>query len=194
MSSAWNGYDYNDAEIDGQGVPFLFEDGHSATKAPISPPILAGHAVDSKDQIVLGAATLAQLHKHIGDTVVVTYGRPGDPVYVPPTPLVVVGTATMPAVGYSSVIDDHTSMGTGALMLDAALPASFEQALSSSDPTLNGPNLVFVRIRDGLTLRPASPTCNASPPQPTRPSPPFPTVALRATRSPSSVCNGPLRS
>ena len=56
----------------------------------------------------------------------------------------------MPAVGYSSVIDDHTSMGTGALMSDAALPASFEQALSSSDPTLNGPNLVFVRLRSGL--------------------------------------------
>ena len=146
----WDGYDYNDAEIDGQGVPFLFEYGHSATKAPISPPILAGHDVEGKDQIVLGAATLAQLHKHIGDTVVVTYGRPGDPVYVPPTRLVVVGTATMPAVGYSSVIDDHTSMGTGALMSDAALPASFEKALSSSDPTLNGPNLVFVRLRDGL--------------------------------------------
>lgn len=147
---AWDGYDYNDAEIDGQGVPFLFEYGHSATKAPISPPVLAGHAVEAKDQIVLGAATLAQLHKHIGDTVVVTYGTLGNPVYVPPTRMVVVGTATMPAVGYSSVIDDHTSMGTGALMSDAALPASFEQALSSSNPTLNGPNLVFVQLRSGL--------------------------------------------
>ncbi len=147
---AWDGYDYTDAEVDGQGVPFLFEDGHSATKAPISPPILAGHAVDSTNQIVLGAATLAQLHKHIGDTVVVTYGTPGNPVYVPPTHLVVVGSATMPAVGYSSVIDDHTSMGTGALMSDAALPTTFKQALSSSDPTLNGPNLVFVRLREGI--------------------------------------------
>jgi hypothetical protein len=32
---AWDGYDYNDAEIDGQGVPFLFEYGHSSSKAPI---------------------------------------------------------------------------------------------------------------------------------------------------------------
>jgi hypothetical protein len=147
---AWDGYDYNDAEIDGQGVPFLFEHSHSATKAQIGPPILAGHAVEGKDQIVLGAATLAQLHKQIGDTVVATYGTPGNPVYVPPTRLVVVGTATMPAVGYSSVIDDHTSMGTGALMWESALPASFGQALASSDPTLNGPNLVFVRLRSGL--------------------------------------------
>ena len=144
---AWDGYDYNDAEVDGQGVPFLFEHGHSTTKAPISPPILAGHAVAAKDQIVLGAATLAQMHKQIGDTVLVTYGTPGNPVYVPPTPLIVVGTATMPAVGYSSVIDDHTSMGTGAIISDAALPLSFQQALASSNPTLDGPNLVFVRLR-----------------------------------------------
>jgi hypothetical protein len=148
--AAWDGYDYNDAEIDGQGVPFLFEHGHSSTKAPISAPILAGHAVEGKGQIVLGAATLAQLHKQIGDTVVVTYGTPGNPVYLRPTRLVVVGTATMPAVGYSSVIDDHTSMGTGALMSESGLPASFEQALSSSDPTLNGPNLVFVRLHNGI--------------------------------------------
>lgn len=131
---AWDGYDYNNVVIDGRGVPFLFEHGHSATKAPISPPILAGHAVETKDQIVLGAATLAQLHKRIGDTVVVTYGRFGDPVYVPPTRLVVVGTATMPAVGYSSVIDDHTSMGTGALMSEAGLPRSFEHAVGQREP------------------------------------------------------------
>ncbi|HWF16965.1 MAG TPA: FtsX-like permease family protein [Acidimicrobiales bacterium] len=147
---AWGGYDYNDAEIDGQGVPFLFEHGHSATKAQISPPMLAGHAVEAKDQIVLGAATLAQLHKKVGDSVVVTYGTPGNGVYLPPIRLVVVGIATMPAVGFSSIIDDHTSMGTGALMSEAALPASFEQALASSNPTLNGPNLVFVRLRNGL--------------------------------------------
>ncbi len=147
---AWDGYDYNVAEIDGQGVPFLFEHGHSATKAPITPPLLAGHAIERKDQIILGAATLAQLHKRIGDTVVMSYGTPGNPVYVPPTKFVIVGTATMPAVGFSSIIDDHTSMGTGAVMSEAALPASFDQTLSSSNPELNGPNLIFVRLRHGI--------------------------------------------
>ena len=151
--SAWDGYDYGVAVIDGQGVPFLFESGHSSTKAPISPPILAGHAVEARSQIVLGTATLAQLHKHLGDTVVFSYGTPGNPVYVPPTPLVVVGTATMPAVGYSSVIDDHTSMGTGALMSEAALPSAFQETLGSSVSTLNGPNLVFVRLRDEASAR-----------------------------------------
>jgi len=145
--ATWAGYDYNDAEIDGQGVPFLFTGTHPA----ISPPILAGHTVRQKNQIVLGAATLAQLHKHIGDTVVVSYGSPKDaPLYVPPTPLVIVGTATMPAVGFSSVVADHTSMGTGALVAIAIEPGAFQRAQRSPDPTLNGPDLVFVRLASGV--------------------------------------------
>ncbi len=149
---AWDGYDYNDAEIDGQNVPFLFDYGHSSSKGPISPPILSGHAVDGNGQIVLGAATLAQLGKHLGDTVHVSYGSPQNgALYVPPRPYVVVGTATMPAVGFSSVIDDHTSMGTGALIAIAGLPKSFQEASQSSIPALNGPNLVFVRLRSDIT-------------------------------------------
>jgi len=145
--SAWTGYDYNVAEIDGQYVPFLFQYDHPQ----ISPPILSGHTIEAKDQIVLGAQTLELLHKRVGDTVLASYGVPGDgPVYVPPIRLVIVGTATMPAIGFSSFIDDHTSMGTGAMMSEAALPAAFKQATSSSDPTLNGPNLVMVRLRNGL--------------------------------------------
>ncbi|HZQ87306.1 MAG TPA: FtsX-like permease family protein [Acidimicrobiales bacterium] len=150
--AAWDGYDYTVAEVDGQGVPFLFrfEYDHGA-KAPISPPVLSGHAVEAEGQIVLGAATLAQLHTRLGGSVSVSYGTSGNPLYLPPTRLTVVGTATMPAVGFSSVIDDHTSMGTGAVMSQGGLPGSFQQALSSSDPLLNGPNLVFVRLRDGVS-------------------------------------------
>ncbi len=115
------------------------------------PPILTGHQVDNKSQIVLGAATMAQLHKHIGDTVEFSEGAPQDgPTYVPPTPAVIVGTTTLPAVGYSSVVDDHTSMGTGALVLNAIYPPAFDQATNYSDPTLNGPGLVFVRLRSAV--------------------------------------------
>ena len=148
--AAWTGYDYNDFEIDGQNLPFLFEGVHPANREQVSPPILTGHGLEQRDQIVLGAATLALLHKHVGDTVVVTYGNPKDaPMYVPPTHLVIVGTATMPAVGFSSVIADHTSMGNGVLASENFLPAGFLQA-RSSDPTLVGPELVFVRLRDNL--------------------------------------------
>ena len=149
--AAWDGYDYNIAEVDGQNIPFLFEDGHSPIKPPISPPILSGHAVDGNRQIVLGTATLARLHKHLGDTVQVSYGSPQNRhLYIPPRPYVVVGTATMPAVGFSSVIDDHTSMGTGALIGVSGLPKAFQDASQSSVPALDGPNLVFVRLRPGV--------------------------------------------
>jgi hypothetical protein len=81
---AWTGYDDLDAEIDGQDVPFLIEDGQPADKGQAVPPVLAGHTIDAKDQVVLGAASLAQLHKHVGDTVVVTYGTPLRRTYLPP--------------------------------------------------------------------------------------------------------------
>jgi hypothetical protein len=113
---------------------------------------MAGHGVTQKHQIVLGAATLAQLHKRIGDTVVVSYGQPRDtPLYIPPTRLVIVGTATMPAVGSSGIFADHTSMGTGALVSAGIEPAAFQQAQLSHAPALNGPNMVFVKLRSGVS-------------------------------------------
>jgi hypothetical protein len=37
---------------------------------------LSGHGVDANNQIVVGAATLELLHKHIGDTVTFSFGSP----------------------------------------------------------------------------------------------------------------------
>jgi hypothetical protein len=120
--------------------------------AKVSPPILSGHGLDANNQIVLGSATLADLHKKVGDTVRVSYGSPKDaPINVPPTPLLIVGTATFPAVGSSSFIADHTSMGTGALVPVGVEPPAFHQATLAKDPNLNGPQLVFVRLRAGVS-------------------------------------------
>jgi hypothetical protein len=61
-----------------------------------------------------------------------------------------VGTATLPAVGYASFVAEHTSMGTGALV-----PTNFTNVPfsgHSADPNLNGPELVFVRMRAGVSL------------------------------------------
>jgi hypothetical protein len=117
-----------------------------------SPPILTGHGLAGDDQIVLGAATLAQLHKHVGDTVVVTLGTPQNaPIYVPPTVLVIVGIATMPAIGYPSIIADHPSMGTGALLSLGIVPAAMKQAQLNPDPNLNGPAFVLVRLRNDVS-------------------------------------------
>ncbi len=144
--AAWSGFDYNNVDIDGQTVPVLFA---RSLDEVVSPPILSGHGLDANNQIVMGAATLAVLHKHVGEAVFVSYGTRADaPLYIPPTRLVIVGTATFPAVGYESLVADHTSMGTGALFSEGIFPRAFQRAIGSTDPNLNGPELVFVRLRN----------------------------------------------
>jgi hypothetical protein len=148
LVAGWAGVDYNDAEIDGQTVPIIL----SRPDAEVSPPILSGHGLDGNDQIVLGAATLSALHKHVGDTITISYETARDaPEYIPPTRLLIVGTATFPAVGYDSFVAEHTSMGTGALASTGIEPPAFQRSLQSPDPNLNGPGLVFVRLRPGVS-------------------------------------------
>jgi hypothetical protein len=148
LVAGWAGVDYTDAEIDGQAVPVIL----SRPGAKVSPPILSGHDLGGNDQIVLGAATLSILHKHVGDTVSISYETPKDaPQYIPPTRLVIVGTATFPAVGYDSFVAEHTSMGTGALVSTGIEPPAMQRATQSPDPTLNGPGLVVVRLKPGVS-------------------------------------------
>jgi hypothetical protein len=143
--ASYSGASFNDLEIDGETVPFLIENAGAA----VMPPILSGHPLDAAREIVLGAATLAQLGKRVGGYVTVTYGSPAEsPIYIPPTRLRIVGTSTFPAVGFSSTVSDHTSMGTGALLADQDFPAAFVAAVNSGPtPALTGPNLVLVRLK-----------------------------------------------
>ena len=129
--SSWAGYNYTNAQVDGQNVPILL----SSPGAALSPPVVSGHGLNANDQIVLGAASLALLHKHVGGSVVLSFGSPPDrPMYVPPTRLEIVGTATFPAVGYASLIADHTSMGTGALISEGIPPPSVPASQPQSRP------------------------------------------------------------
>ncbi|HEV3268033.1 MAG TPA: FtsX-like permease family protein [Acidimicrobiales bacterium] len=144
--AAWSGYSFPEVQIDGMTVPVL----SSALHATVSPPLLSGHAVDAPNEIVLGAATMRELGKHLGETVVGGYGTPKDaPVYVPPVRLTIVGTATLPSVGTAFSL--HPSMGTGAIIYNRLEPASMRKFLSSPYPTLNGPAVVFVRLRKGVS-------------------------------------------
>ena len=74
--AATSGVYFGTADIDGQAVPVLF----GSTHAVLAPPILSGRTFDNADEIVLGAATLSQLHKHVGDTVTVSHGARRRPV------------------------------------------------------------------------------------------------------------------
>jgi hypothetical protein len=87
---------------------------------------------------VLGKVTLSQLHKHIGDTVVVSGGSGK------PTRVRIVGTATMPTIGV--IGDSHPTMGTGALLSYTFIPPFARNPYS--DP-ITGPNNILVRLRRG---------------------------------------------
>ncbi len=145
--AAWSGIISGDPLIDGQSVAAIVED----IGAQPSPPMLSGHPVSADDQIVLGPATLAQVHKHVGDTVTLTGGSPSGPSHIPPTALTVVGTATMPVLGNPALFSAHPSMGSGALLPTGALPAAFRNAQLDPDPNNNGPSWVFVRLRRGIS-------------------------------------------
>jgi hypothetical protein len=139
-----------DPTIDHQVVPSIFE----APNSVVDPPILTGHGIAHNDEIVLGAATLAALHTHVGGTVTVSYGSPASaPMYVAPKQLRVVGTATMPAIGFPSSEGDHTSMGTGALISTGLISGAFAKALQTPYATLNGPEFVFVRMRPNVDAK-----------------------------------------
>jgi hypothetical protein len=145
--AAWAPYVDLDIDIDGTSVPVLV----GPSNPTVSPPILSGHGVAGADQIVLGDATLRALHKRVGDTVVASFGTPSQaPLYIPPTRLTVVGTATLPAIEGSGSFGDHTTMGSGGLVSTGIAPDAFLQAGNAPDPTMNGTPLVFVRLADGI--------------------------------------------
>jgi hypothetical protein len=146
--AAWTGLVTVNIQIDGQTVPVLLGQPRMAP----APPILSGHGLETDKQIVLGAATLAELHKRVGDTVVASLGNPQDPsLAVPPVRLAIAGTATMPAIGQPIANQDHTTMGTGGLLPLAFFPPELQQALHGPDPTLSGPGLVLVEVRHGVS-------------------------------------------
>ncbi len=136
---AESGVWYTTFEFDGVEVPALL----AYPGADVAPPILSGHGLAGKNQVVLGAATLSELHKHVGDTISMRYGPT-----LPPTPirLTIVGVATMPAIGIAEGL--HTSMGIGALV-PADNGRLTEMFGPQGYPGCNGPNIVFLRADNG---------------------------------------------
>ncbi len=131
----WVGAYFESVQIDGHNVPALA----LAPGAKVEPTPLTGHGLQSDGQIVLGAATLALLHKHVGDTIVVNTGRPRS------TQLLIVGTATLPTIGGSG--DPQLQMGTGAVVS----PSLFSAAdLNQQGSAVPGPNVVLVTIRPSV--------------------------------------------
>jgi FtsX-like permease family len=127
----WSGVYFTEAKLDRDPVAMLAE----RPGARVAPPLLSGHGLDAVNQIVLGSATLARLHKRVGDTVAFNDGLSK------PTKLLIVGTATMPA------LSDGVGMGMGALASTSDFPASL---LNIQDSPIPGPDAVLVRVRAGV--------------------------------------------
>lgn len=139
--AAWSGVWFADLFLDGTEVPVLL----AYPGAPVAPPVVAGHGLRAPNQVVLGASTLSELHKRIGDTLEMQFaaGSGGGP-QTEPVRLVIVGVATMPAIGISE--DLHTSMGTGAIVAADNGPLTEALGPQAYGSGCNGYNMVFVRL------------------------------------------------
>jgi hypothetical protein len=120
-----------------QTVPAML----SPVRPAVAPHQLTGHGLDGPGQIVLGPATLAQLHKHVGDTVTVYLGS-----VIRGAKLQIAGTAALPTIG--DTLGVHASMGTGALIATTVVPRS---VFTREYGPENGPNAIFVRLRQGTS-------------------------------------------
>jgi hypothetical protein len=128
--------DFVTVQINGQTVPAIV----APTRPAVSPHILSGHGLDTSHELVLGPATLTQLHQRVGGMVTLASGS----FHVR---LRIAGTATMPAIG--GVLSIHSSMSTGALFSTAILPGG-----TSSGPfgrLLSGPNAILIQLRPGTS-------------------------------------------
>lgn len=141
--AAWSSVTFADVDINGQTVPVMLQD----SNAKVSPPILTGHEVRAEDQIVLGEATLAALHKRVGQSVTVSYGSKAQaPAYLPPMRVKIVGTATLPAIGRAQVL--HTSLGSGGI-IDAGVITPALRAVLLSNLIVSDIDMVLVRMKSG---------------------------------------------
>ena len=149
--AVWSGAYFDTSTIDGQTVPIIGQRPGSA----VAPPTLTGHGLERSNQIVLGALTLASLHKHIGDTVAMRGEIPGTDK-IQTTRLQIVGSATMPTIGQGTSV--HLEMGTGAVVPYTAIPAVLRDPPTTSTP--NGPDAIFVRLKSGVSPASGLPQLN----------------------------------
>jgi len=139
--TAWSGISFGTVRIDSQiGVPVLAESPDSA----VTPPLLSGNVVGANDQIVLGAHTLAQLHKRVGDTVTVGDGSG------PQTRLRIVGTATLPTIGGGQG-NQHLEMGSGAVLATHVIQRDGQSGYTNLPGYAPGPDAILVRLPDGAS-------------------------------------------
>jgi hypothetical protein len=125
--AGWSTFGFTQLPIDGEVIPVL---GLATHRGDVEPPTVAGQSLSdtqaqdilaspklAPNQIELGALTLQQLGKAVGDTVRVGTG---------PTArtLKIVGTVTLPSIGVT--LSDHVSLGRGAMLAESTLLSALD--------------------------------------------------------------------
>jgi FtsX-like permease family len=136
LVAASSGVYFGTVQVDGQTVPAMA----APTRAAVAPDPLSGTGLDHGDEIVLGPATLAALHKRIGQSVRVSEGA-----LIPPVTLRIAGTAALPTIG--NPLGVHASMSTGAVVPIQVVPPAVRDIYGP----IAGPNAIFVRLRPGVS-------------------------------------------
>lgn len=134
LVAAWSGAYFGISEFDGTAVPLIgIEPGST-----VVPPLTSGRMMTGPDEIVLGGATAAALHRALGDRVVVGSRSSGQE-------LEVVGIAVLPTLG--TVHGTHTSLGVGAIVVPELVPG-FDRSMTGEPGAPIGPSAALVRFRD----------------------------------------------
>ena len=141
--AGWSSFGFGQLTIGGRVVPVL---GLHRHRGSVEPPTTVGRPIRDDGEIELGAVTLRELGKKIGDTVLV--GRkPYRRI------LTIVGTVTLPSFGV--LVSEHVSLGRGAMLSEQALLAaqglSAEQARSASQESQAPASAVAINLVPGTS-------------------------------------------
>jgi ABC-type lipoprotein release transport system permease subunit len=145
--TAWSDFGFSQILIDRHEIPVL---GLQRHRGSAEPPTTQGRPLASSGEIELGALTLRELGKKVGDTVAVSGGRSK-------RRFTIVGIVTLPSFGVSG--EEHVSLGRGGMMSDADLLAAFgltvEQAerQPGSAAATSLPSAVAIDLAPGTSQR-----------------------------------------
>ncbi len=142
--AGWSDFAFSQLPFGGSTVVPVLGVQHIA--GSVEPPTTSGQPFSGNNQIELGAVTMRQLGKHIGDTVMV-----GSKRYQ--RPFTIVGTVTLPSFGLA--LADHVSLGRGAMMSEQALLAvqglSPKESTAPDQPSQAAPSAVAIDLVPGTS-------------------------------------------
>lgn len=140
--AGWSEFAFTQLRVDGKDIPVL---GLQRGLGTVEPPVTGGRPFTGDRQIALGAVTLRQLGKKIGDTVTVGAGSSA-------RAFTIAGTVTLPSFGLQGA--DHVSLGRGAMLSEAALLAASRVSAAQRPDVLIPlplPSAVAIRLVPGTT-------------------------------------------